>query len=303
MSASVLYMSMSLDGFITRPDDNLDQPLGRDGERLHRWLASGGESVGEFRPSDPSAEVFDELMDTGAVVVGRRTFDLARRWNGDHHGVPIFVPTHEAPDDHAVHGPWVSYVTDGIVSTTTTDIPGYVVRRWTIDPVHSELSFTVRHLMVSKVRGRFGRFSGEIVTAPDPADSTATATVDLASIDTNNEQRDNHVRSADFFSVETYPTMTYGSTGLHRDGGELVLDGEVTLKGVTRSVPLKIEVNGFGPDASGGVVSGFSATGELDRRDFGVNFTAGMEDGGVVVGDKITLALEIEAVLQPASPK
>lgn len=117
MPASVLYMSMSLDGFTTGPDDNLDQPLGRDGERLHRWLASGGESVGEFRPSDPSAEVFDELMDTGAVVVGRRTFDLARRWNGDHHGVPIFVPTHEAPDDHAVHGPWVSYVTDGIVST------------------------------------------------------------------------------------------------------------------------------------------------------------------------------------------
>ena len=80
-SASALYMSMSLDGFITGPDDNLDQPLGRDGERLHRWLASG-ESVGEFRPSDPSAEVFDELMDTGAVVVGRRTFDLVRRWTG-----------------------------------------------------------------------------------------------------------------------------------------------------------------------------------------------------------------------------
>lgn len=187
--------------------------------------------------------------------------------------------------------------------TTTIDIPGYVSGRWQIDPVHSEVSFTVRHLMVSKVRGRFGSFSGEIVTAPDPVDSSATASIDLTSIDTNNEQRDNHVRSGDFFSVEEYPTMSYSSTGLRRDGQVLVMDGELTLKGVTRPVPLRIEPNGFGPDAFGGMVAGFSATGELDRRDFGVNFSAAMEGGGVVVGDKVTLALEIEAVLQQPAPQ
>ncbi len=107
MATSVLSMSMSLDGFIAAPEDDV--------ERLHRWLVAGGEGIGSFRPADPSAEVFDELMATGAVVVGRRTFDLAGRWDGDHHGVPIFVPTRQAPRDDGY--PLVTYVTDGIEST------------------------------------------------------------------------------------------------------------------------------------------------------------------------------------------
>ncbi|MBO0832232.1 MAG: YceI family protein, partial [Actinobacteria bacterium] len=105
-----------------------------------------------------------------------------------------------------------------------------------------------------------------------------------------------HIRSADFFEVETYPTMTYRSTGIKVDGGEYVLDGELTLKGVTRSVPLKLELNGFGPDPFGGYRAGFTATGEINRRDFNVNFNAPMANGGVVVADKIQLQLEIEAV-------
>jgi polyisoprenoid-binding protein YceI len=182
-------------------------------------------------------------------------------------------------------------------STTATGIPGYVAGTWNIDPVHSEVGFSVRHMMVSKVRGRFNTFSGQLVTGEDPLNSSVTAEIDLASIITGNEQRDAHIRSADFFEVETYPTMTYRSTGVRVDGGDYVLDGELTLKGVTKSVPLTLELNGFGPDAYGGTRAGFTATGELNRKDFNVNFEAPMQNGGVVVSDKITLQLEVEAIL------
>jgi polyisoprenoid-binding protein YceI len=185
-----------------------------------------------------------------------------------------------------------------VISETT--IPGYVTGTWTIDPVHSEVGFSVRHMMVSKVRGKFTGFSGEIITGDSPLGSAVTAEIDLASIDTGNGQRDDHIRSKDFFEVETYPTMTYASTGIREDEDGFVLDGELTLKGVTRSVPLRLELNGFGPDPYGGTRAGFSATGELNRRDFNVNFSAPMQNGGVVVADKISLHLEIEAVLQSA---
>jgi polyisoprenoid-binding protein YceI len=182
-------------------------------------------------------------------------------------------------------------------STTATTIPGYVAGTWAIDPVHSEVGFVVRHMMVSKVRGKFATFSGEIVTGQEPLGSSVSATIDLASISTGNDQRDAHIRSADFFEVETYPTMTYRSTGVRVDGDDYVLDGQLTLKGVTKDVPLRLELNGFGPDAYGGTRAGFSATAEINRRDFGVDFNAAMETGGVVVSDKVTIQLEIEAVL------
>jgi len=178
-----------------------------------------------------------------------------------------------------------------------TGIPGYVAGTWTIDPVHSEVGFSVRHMMVSKVRGRFTNFSGELFTGDNPLASGVTAEIDLASIDTGNGQRDDHIRSKDFFEVETYPTMTYRSTGLRADGDDYVVDGELTLKGVTKQVPLRLELGGFGPDAYGGTRAGFTATAEINRRDFGVDFNAAMETGGVVVGDKVTIQLEIEAVL------
>jgi len=180
---------------------------------------------------------------------------------------------------------------------TTTTIPGYVAGTWTIDPVHSEVGFSVRHMMVSKVRGKFTTFEGEIVTGENPLDSRVTATIDLASIDTGNTDRDNHIRSADFFETDKNTTMTYTSTGVRVDGDDYVLDGEITLKGITKSVPFKLEVNGFGPDAYGGVRNGFTATGTISRADFGVDFNAAMETGGVVVGDKVTIQLEIEGVL------
>ena len=183
-------------------------------------------------------------------------------------------------------------------TTTATSIPGYVAGTWTIDPVHSEVGFSARHMMVSKVRGRFTTFSGQIVTGADPLGSTVSAEIDLASITTGNDQRDDHIRSADFFEVENYPTMTFRSTGIRVDGDNYVLDGELTLKDVTKSVPLTLELNGFGPDPYGGTRAGFTATGEINRKDFNVNFNAPMQNGGVVVSDKIGLHLEIEAVLE-----
>jgi polyisoprenoid-binding protein YceI len=183
-------------------------------------------------------------------------------------------------------------------STEAGAIPGYVSGTWEIDPVHSEVGFTARHMMVSKVRGRFTAFSGELVTGEDLLQSTVTATIDLTSIQTGNEQRDQHIRSADFFEVDKYTTMTYRSTGLRAEGDHYVLDGELTLKDVTKQVPLTLELNGFGPDPFGGTRAGFTATAEINRRDFGVNFSAPMESGGVVVSDKIGIQLEIEAVLK-----
>jgi polyisoprenoid-binding protein YceI len=180
--------------------------------------------------------------------------------------------------------------------STELSVPGYQAATWNIDPVHSEVGFSVRHMMVSKVRGRFTKFSGQLVTAENPLQSAVTAEIDLTSINTGQEQRDQHIQSADFFEVETYPTMTYKSTGIRVEDGEYILDGDLTLKGVTKNVPLRLELQGFGEDAYGGYRAGFTATGEINRRDFNVNFSAPMQNGGVVVADKIQLHLEIEAI-------
>ncbi|MFB9902589.1 YceI family protein [Allokutzneria oryzae] len=182
--------------------------------------------------------------------------------------------------------------------STAIQIPGYVAGTWAIDPVHSSVEFSVRHMMVSKVRGRFTSFSGELVTGENPLESRVTASIDLTSINTNNEQRDAHIRSKDFFDVETFPEMTYRSTGLRADGESFVLSGELTLHGVTREVPLALELNGFGPDAYGGTRAGFSATATISRNDFGIDIAMPMDGGGVVVGDKVQIFLEIQAVLQ-----
>jgi polyisoprenoid-binding protein YceI len=152
-------------------------------------------------------------------------------------------------------------------------------------------------MMVSKVRGKFNVFSGDIVTGVSPVDSSVTATIDLSSIDTGNPDRDNHIRSADFFDVDSHRAMTFRSTGVRLAGDGYVLDGELTLKGIERPISFDLELGGFGPDPYGGTRAGFSATGELKRSDFGVDFNAVLETGGVVVGDKVTIHLEIEAVL------
>jgi len=185
------------------------------------------------------------------------------------------------------------------MTETAVEIPGYVAGTWTIDPVHSEVSFVVRHMMVSKVRGRFDKFEGTIVTAPDPLQSIVTATVDLSSVNTGEPNRDNHIRSADFFEVESHPEMTFRSTGVRPDGDNFLLDGDLTIRGTTKPITLNLEVNGFGPDAYGGTRAGFSATGVINRHDFGVSFNGPIPGvpGGVAVSEKVTINIEAEGVL------
>jgi polyisoprenoid-binding protein YceI len=150
----------------------------------------------------------------------------------------------------------------------SVEIPGYVAGTWVIDPVHSEVSFVVRHMMVSKVRGRFDKFEATWTTAADPLQSSVTAKVDLSSINTGQEQRDAHIRSADFFEIEKYPEMTFVSTGIKQKGDGFALEGDLTIKDVTKSVTFDLELNGFGPDA------------------------------GVAVSENVTITLEAEGVLQ-----
>jgi polyisoprenoid-binding protein YceI len=184
---------------------------------------------------------------------------------------------------------------------STTDTVRIVAGTWDIDPVHSDISFTVRHLMISKVRGRFGSLSGVLVTGKDILSSSVTASIDLDSVDTGNEQRDQHVRSADFLDAAEYPTMTYRSTGVRREGADYLVDGELTLHGTTREVPLRLELGGIGPDAWGGTRAGFSATATIQRSDFGIGGETLLDGGSAVLSDKVQIQLEIQGVLRKES--
>ena len=168
---------------------------------------------------------------------------------------------------------------------------------WAIDPVHSSISFSVRHLVVSKVRGSFKDFSGAVVVAEDGTPSV-TAEIAVDSLDTGNEQRDAHVRSGDFFDVEQYPTASFRSTGVRADGDDYVLAGDFTLKGVTKPIELKLEWGGVNPGMGHGEVAGFEASVVVNRKDFGIDIDMPLETGGAVVGDKVTISLEIEALKQ-----
>ncbi|MBF6299155.1 YceI family protein [Nocardia amamiensis] len=168
---------------------------------------------------------------------------------------------------------------------------------WTIDPVHSTLGFSVRHLMVSKVRGRFTDFSGKLVIAEDGS-ARADAEIRVDSVTTDNAQRDAHLRTADFFQSEQFPVATFESTGFRVDGEDVVVDGDFTIRGVTKPVSLAVEFLGVHPGMGQGPVAGFEATTVINRRDFGITIDMPLPDGGAVIGDKITLTLAIEVGLQ-----
>jgi polyisoprenoid-binding protein YceI len=173
----------------------------------------------------------------------------------------------------------------------TTDIPAGT---WSIDPSHSEVGFTARHLM-SKVRGQFERFEGQIVTGDAPS---ATATIDLNSINTREENRDAHLRSGDFFDVENNGPMTFTSTKVEQGGKGLLVTGDLSLKGVTKPVTVDVEVLGSETDPWGGTRVGFEGTTTISRKEFGVDFNVPMDGGRLLVGDKIDVIIGIEAVLQ-----
>ena len=177
------------------------------------------------------------------------------------------------------------------VTTNTTTVPGLVAGTWTIDPSHSEVGFTVRHLM-TKVRGLFESFEGTVTTGETLADTRAEATIDLNSVDTRDAQRDGHLRSADFFDVENSGPMKFVTTSF--DGATAT--GELTIKGVTRTVELDVEFLGVDKDAFGNTRIGFEATTEINRKDFGVDFNIPLDGGKLLIGDKVAITLEIQAV-------
>jgi polyisoprenoid-binding protein YceI len=186
------------------------------------------------------------------------------------------------------------------MSTSAPTVPGLLAGTWTIDPAHSEVGFSVRHLMVSKVRGSFKTFEGTITIAENPLDSRVEARIDASSVDTREENRDNHLRSSDFFDVEKHPQITFVSTAVRPAGSDYRVTGDLTIHGVTRPVELDLEFNGVNADPWGGQRAGFSATTEISRADYGIEFNIPVDGGGVVVGDKIKINIEVEAVLQKA---
>src|SRR5215218_4064540 len=169
---------------------------------------------------------------------------------------------------------------------------------WTIDPSHTEIGFSVRHL-VSKVRGKFEAFEGTIVTNEDLTTSTVSVTVDLNSINTGTADRDNHLRSADFFEVESHPTMSFVSTGIiQKSDTDFVVTGDLTIKGVTKPIELVTEFLGEGGDPWGGTRVGVEAKGEISRKEFGIDFNIPLEGDKLMIGDKISIHINAEAVLQ-----
>ncbi len=187
--------------------------------------------------------------------------------------------------------PSTSRTVDGV----EVPLPG----TYALDASHSHVGFAIRHLMVSKVRGQFTKFSGNVAIGEDPADSSVEVDVELGSINTNDEKRDEHLRSADFFNTDVHRMMTFKSTGVRRGKGDTwIVTGHLTLNDVTRPIDLEVTFEGSATSPWGTTSIGFSAKGKLDREDFGVNWNQALEAGGFVLGKDVTLEIEAEAVAQ-----
>ncbi len=167
-----------------------------------------------------------------------------------------------------------------------------------IDPDHSSVRFRIKHLTISKVNGTFGTVAGSFTfQEDDPAAWQATATIDLASVDTGNAKRDDHLRSDEFFDTAQYPTMVFKSTRVEMTSDtEGVLHGELTLHGATHPVTLELEYNGSVADPWGNQRAGFSATGKLNRKDWGLTYNSALESGGLLIGEEVRISLEIEGI-------
>jgi len=185
------------------------------------------------------------------------------------------------------------------METTTVKTP--TKTKWTLDPTHSELVFKVRHMMITNVKGEFRKFDGSILT--DGTDFTKSSSIDLtidaASIYTNEDSRDGHLKSADFFDAEKFPTLSFEGSSLKKvDDDEYELRGLLTIKGVTKEVKLDVEFGGINKDPWGNEKAGFSLTGKINRKDFGLNWNAALETGGVLVSDEVKISAEVQFVKQ-----
>jgi polyisoprenoid-binding protein YceI len=186
------------------------------------------------------------------------------------------------------------------MSTTTELDLNALTGTYTIDPAHSRIGFVARHAMVTKVRGSFNEFTGTaVLDGANPEKSNVTVTIEARSIDTRNQQRDGHLRSNDFLSMEEYPQIRFVSTAVRRsDENEFELTGDLTIKGVTRSITIPLSYEGTATDPYGNFRVGFEGSVTINRKDYGVNWNAALEGGGVLVSDKVTLEFEISAIRQ-----
>ena len=188
------------------------------------------------------------------------------------------------------------------MSTATQErVAPKLVGTWDIDPAHTVVGFSVRHAMVATVRGGFNTFGGTITVGEDLTDSSVEVTIDPSSIDTRNEARDQHLRSGDFFYAETHPAITFRSTRVERVGHDRFrVTGDLSIRGTTRPVELDMEFNGTSVDPYGKVRGGIEATTTISRKDWGLTWNVALEAGGVLVGDRIKITLDVAAVKRPA---
>lgn len=175
-------------------------------------------------------------------------------------------------------------------------IPQIPAGTWNVDPTHSRVGFVARHMMVTKVKGQFSDYTAKVEIGENPLASSIEVEVQMASVDTGNADRDGHLRTNDFFNVDEFPTMTFRSTSILSDGDDYTLTGELTIKGITKPVEFELEFEGLGADPWGGTRAGFEAKTVIDRTDFGVEFNAALETGGVLLSDKVTIELDIQLV-------
>jgi polyisoprenoid-binding protein YceI len=171
--------------------------------------------------------------------------------------------------------------------------------KWVLDPTHSEVTFKVKHLMFTNVSGNFTKFEATAESDDENFDNASFSfSADVDSINTNNADRDGHLKSADFFDAAQFPTITFKSTSVAKDGDDLKVTGDLTVHGVTKSVTLDTEFGGIQKDPWGNIKSGFSVTGKINRKDFGLSWNAALETGGVMLGEEVKLALELQFVKQ-----
>ncbi|MPZ86554.1 MAG: polyisoprenoid-binding protein [Nitriliruptorales bacterium] len=190
-------------------------------------------------------------------------------------------------------------MTEALAQRTVNGVEVPVSGAWQVDPSHTTVEFIVRHLMFAKVRGRFGQFTGSVTIADDPARSSAEATIQAASIDTGEEQRDGHLRSPDFFDAERFPTLTFRTTGIEHAGGSAWrVTGDFTIRGVTRPIVLDTTLQGLAIDPWGNSRAFLSAAAEINREEFGLTWNQPLQNGGVVVGKQVKLEIEAQIVKQ-----
>ena len=171
--------------------------------------------------------------------------------------------------------------------------------KWILDPAHSELEFKVKHLMITTVTGKFNEFTAELETDNDDfSDTKVTFEAQISSIDTHNTDRDNHLKSGDFFDAEKYPTLKFESASLTKEGSDYVLNGDLTIKDVTKPVKLKVEFGGIATDPWGNVKAGFNLEGKINRTEFGLTWNAALETGGVMVSEDVRILGELQFIKQ-----